>query len=159
MLAKYKEKIFVYILNRRKKEIITRHQEKADSDFQKDRDVYYRKIEEEELTDIFDVEFWASYDAGLPHTPSVWEIRSEDGGIANGKVMLRFAAGVLPGWELEDKNICRKYVDSSELRDAKVVYIYNKKDGKDMASPQRNELAVSVEEMLALCKQFERTKL
>lgn len=159
MLANYNGKTYWYISSRRKKEIVTRTPDKAENDFKRDNDLFFKNISEEELIDIFDVEFWVEYDANLPNTPLMWKISNENSELENGKIMLRFAEGILPEWEIEEKNVCVKHIEVSEVRNAKVIYVYKKKDGKELDTPQKEEINLSLDELITLCKQYKRTSL
>lgn len=154
MLAKYKGRIYAYVSNSTNKVITTRQKGKADTDFKKDRDDFYKEVNEEDITDVFEVRYWAAYDAGLPDTPSLWIVQEEAGGIEKERIQLMFCNGILPGWEIEEKNVCTKFVEITEIKSTIVEYLYRKKDGKTLDSILREKIEVPVEKMIELCLQY-----
>lgn len=159
MLANYHDKTYRYIPGKGK--IITRLPYKAEKDFKRDGEalLFFKRVPEKELTDIFDVEFWVEYDTGLPNTPSMWQIKDGDNKLEDGTIRLRFAEGILPGWETEEKNVCVKHIDALEAKNTKVVYIYKKKDGEELDVPQREEMDVSLYGFIMLYRRYRRTNL
>lgn len=155
MFAKYKDNIYLYIKNRRMNKIITRSLQKINPEFKKDDDgVFYKAVSESELADVFNVEFWVSYNTGLPNTPLYWQVDLDEQDSVNGKILLRFSEGILPNWEIEEKNVCKKYVDVSELKEAKIIYVYKKRNNIIYSPPQKVEENIPIDKMLILFKKY-----
>ena len=142
MFAKYKENIYILSSNSRKKEIITRIQQKADDDFIKDGSIFFKPITEDELSDIFSVDICINYDANLPNTPNKWSVDLSDSELDNNSFLLRFTEGLLPGWEVEDKNVCTKRIHFDEITDAGIIYRYSKKHFIDYNDPLIEEFSI-----------------
>lgn len=159
MFAKFNDTIYSYVANRRKKEIITRNLNKTNADFKRDGGVFYKAVSEEELTDIFNVEIWVNYNTGLPNTPFYWQVGIDGRGYADGKILLRFSEGILPGWNIEEKNVCIKYVDVNEIEKAKVVYVYKRKDNTTCLPSQKVEKEITVDEMLCIFEKYKKTNI
>ena len=157
MIAKYNQKIYRYVANSRKKCIITSLRSKKEDDFTKDDDIFYKDVEEEELTDIFDVKFFVGYDAQLPGTPTEWEIDSSAIGMSGRKVRLLFTQGYLPGWKVTDKYVCEKHVDVSNLSYGRVIYKFRKKDGVQCELTE--EQLLTPNELVTLAQSLDREHL
>ena len=69
MIARYKEHEYLYAVNRRRKEIITTKSQKADMGFVHESKLYFKEIRDEDLSDVFDVEFWVTYRSNIPYAP------------------------------------------------------------------------------------------
>ena len=65
MIAVYHGLKYKYVSNQRNKEIITKYETKIDSTFVKDKGVYYKSVKEEDLSDIYSVEFMVFHDFDL----------------------------------------------------------------------------------------------
>ena len=154
MFAVYNGNTYIYVSNRRGKEIITRNPRKANIDFAKDDDVFYKKISDDELSEIFNIELWVKYSTGLPDTPFWWQVSFDGRAFVSGKVLLRFSEGFLPGWEIEENNVCVKYIDIDEITDAKVVYAYKKRNNTVYSNPRRFEESISKDEICAVFEKF-----
>ena len=74
MFAKYNGTLYSCAVNKREKNIniITRNPKKADKDFKKEEDAFYKGVSEDELTDIFSVRLLVNFNTGLPNTPLHW---------------------------------------------------------------------------------------
>ena len=148
MFAKYKENIYILSSNSRKKEIITRIQEKADDDFTKDGSIFFKSISEDDLSDIFSVDIWINYDANLPNTPNKWSVDLSDSELDNNIILLRFTEGLLLGWEVEDKNVCTKRIHFAEITGAGITYKYSKKHFIDYDNPVIEEFSIPLNELI-----------
>ena len=144
MFAQYNGYCYGYISNIRTKEIITRQEYKTDSGFTKDGDLYVKNVQEGDLSDIYNVGVWVSYNANLPTTPKEWRLICSKSTVSEQGVLLIFADGILPGWDVIDKNVCSKRVPLSDLLDAKVVYTYRKKDGTLFEQSVTEEVSIDV---------------
>lgn len=152
MLAKYNDNLYFYTANKKEKNIITKNPKKADEDFKKEEDIFYKGVSEDELTDIFSVELCIDYNTGLPNTPLHWLVSVNE--IKNDKVLLRFSEGILPGWNIEEKNVCIKYIDLNEIEGAKIVYRYKKRNAMTCVPPQRVENRISASEIIDEIEQY-----
>lgn len=159
MFAKFNDTIYSYVANRGKKEIITRNGNKTNADFKRDGEVFCKTVSEEELADIFNVEIWVKYNTGYPNTPFYWQVEIDGRGYADGKILLRFSEGILPGWDIEEKNVCIKYVDVKEIEKAKVVYVYKRKEYTTYLPPKKVEKEIIVDEMLCLLEKYKKANI
>ena len=147
MFAQYNGYCYGYISNRRNKEIITRQEYKVDSSFTKDGNLYVKNVQEADLSDIYNVAILVSYDTNIPNTPKEWRLICSKSTVSDEGVLLIFAEGVLPEWDIIDKNVCSKRVPLSDLLDAKVVYTYRKKDGTVFEQSVTEETSIDVTEL------------
>lgn len=130
MVAVYSGIEYKYISDRRSKEIITQQVTKTDSTFCKDKGIYYKFVNEVDLTDIYSVEFFVFFDSHLEGVPTWWKVTNAD--LIDDKIKIRFALGILPNWDVEEKNVCTRLVNFEDISNAKVKYTFRKKDGKDV---------------------------
>lgn len=158
MFAKYKNHDYIYTTNRRKTEIVTTQPDKADSSFTKERNLYVKPILEEELSNIFDVNIYVSYDANIPNTPNEWKLNYTLEPMSN-KVSLIFAEGILPCWSILEKNVCEKEVHLSEITNAKVVFSYKKKDGQVLENTLVEELVIPITELHHYFEKYNRLSI
>lgn len=147
MFAQYNGYCYGYISNIRNKEIITRQEYKTDSGFTKDGDLYVKNVQEIDLSDIYNVAIWVSYDTNIPNTPKEWRLICSKSTVSDEGALLIFAEGILPGWDVIDKNVCSKRVLLSDLLDAKVVYTYRKKDDTLFEQSVTEETIIDVTEL------------
>ena len=129
MIARYKEHEYLYAVNRRRKEIITTKSQKADMGFVHEGQLYFKEIRDEDLSDIFDVEFWITYRSDIPYAPEQWKLSNEKSVVTNDGVLLVFTEGVLPGWNVIGKNVCSSRVNISEISGVRMCFLYKKKNG------------------------------
>jgi len=109
--------------------------------------LYFKNILEEELSDIYDVEIWVSYNTNIPNTPKQWKLGSDKSAISENGILLIFAEGILPGWNVIEKNVCSKRIDLSEISSARVVFVYRKKDGKMLENHIVEEISIATSEL------------
>ncbi len=159
MFAKYNDNFYLYSANKREKVIITRKPEKADRDFKKEADSFYKYVSEDELTDVFSVKLLVDFNTSLPNVSPHWEVEFDDIDYVGGKILLRFSEGILPGWKTEEKNVCIKYIDINEVEDAKIMYLYKKRNAVVCIPPQRVENKILISEIANLCKQYKRSNV
>lgn len=129
MVAVYKGNKYKFVSNKRRKGIITRCVQKTDNTFLKENDIYYKPIDKKDLSDIYATEFYIFFDAGLKGVSSWWKVSEAD--LSDGKVKLRFAEGILPGWNIEEKNVCTNEIEFNEIPYAKVKFVFTKINGKE----------------------------
>ena len=110
MIAKYMGYEYAYISNRRSKEIVTSQKVKIDGSFNSEKGFYYKKVSEDDLTDIYNIEFCVTYKSGLKDVPITWILENEAKVIVDNKIQLVFAEGILPGWDIVEKNVCSKFL-------------------------------------------------
>lgn len=127
MIAVYSGFEYKYVSNRRSKEIITKYVTKTDSTFVKDKGMYYKPVKEEELSDIYSVEFMVFYDFKLEGVPQWWSVSYAD--IVGDSLKIRFASGILPNWIVEEKNVCTTMIQINSITESKVKYTYKKQNG------------------------------
>lgn len=156
MFAKYNGYDYSYVSNTRKTEIITTDKNKTDSSFTYDSELYFKKIREEELSDIYTAEIWVTYHTDIPDTPTQWKLGSDNPAISNREVALIFAEGILPGWDVLEKNVCCKSVLLSEVPHAKVVLSYKKKDGKILENRLVEEISIDTHDLVKYIEKYSK---
>ena len=129
MVAVYKGNKYKFVSNKRRKGIITRCVQKTDGSFLKENDTYYKSVDEKDLSDIYTVEFYVFFDTGLKDVSAWWKVTEAD--LMDDKVKLRFAEGILPGWNIEEKNVCTNEINFNEIPYAKVKFEFKKINGKE----------------------------
>lgn len=150
MFANYNNEKYLYISNRRTKEIVTHIRMKIDESFICDKGLFYKKITDEELTDIYDVEFWVKYESGFDNVSVWWKLGSDRNTVTRNHVTLIFSEGILPGWKIVEKNVCSTEVDIVSLSETKIKIIYKKKDGNSYQTPMEQEQKINVTELVDL---------
>lgn len=130
MIAVYNGFEYKYVSNRRNKEIITKYVTKTDSTFVKDKGIYCKSVKEENLSDIYSVEFMVFHDFDLEGVPQWWRISDAD--IVGDSMKIRFASGILQNWTVEEKNVCTTMIPLNSIVEAKVKYTYKKQNGKNV---------------------------
>jgi hypothetical protein len=157
MIAKYNNEYYLYICNRRTKEIITRQKIKTDNTFVSDDCVFYKQINSDDIEDLFDVKFFVSCDSGIANTPTEWEIGPDE--IKGDQILLRFADGILPGWKVEEKNVCTKCIGVEDVLSAKEVRSYKRKDYVTLLSENIKERTVESEDLILQAASFAKNSL
>lgn len=147
MIARYNECDYLYVANRRRKEIVTTKSQKADASFVYEGNLYFKEVLEEDLSDIYSVEFWVSYKTNILHTPEQWKLSNEKSVITDAGVLLTFAEGILPGWDIVERNVCSHKVNISEISAVRIVLRYKKKDGKVCNGQVIEEKSIAVSEL------------
>lgn len=121
--------------------INTLDQSKTDDSFKRipDTKMYSQDINlfDKKLTSLYDLKLSVQYDAGLANTPDVWEIQIDKDTIKNNQIKLFYYHGNLDGWlnwkddkADGDSKVCYKYVDSNDIQQCYVQFIYQKKNGQ-----------------------------
>ena len=62
--------------------------------------------------------FYVIYDTHLDKVPKEWRINIGNSAIKEDSVYLLFAEGILPGWKVEDKNVCSTYIKNEDISQA-----------------------------------------
>ena len=134
MYIKYKNLTYSYL--KRNEEILTYIIEKTDETFLKDDDIYYKAIDynDKNIQDIFDVEFYITWDSKLPKVQTKWRILNTGYYMRDGKVYISHE-GQLPGWKMEEQYICSLLLDMNEIEGYSIKYTYNVKDGQRLETP------------------------
>lgn len=100
---------------------------KTDSTFVKDKGMYYKLVKEEDLSDIYSVEFMVFHDFNLDGVPQWWRISYAD--VVGDLMKIRFASGILPNWTVEEKNVCTTMLQINSITEAKVKYTFKRQNG------------------------------
>lgn len=159
MIAKYNKYNYLYLSNRRTKEIITTKKQKTDSSFRKEGNLYFKNISEDDLSDIYDVEIWVTYNANIPNTPKQWKLGNDQSVISEKGILLVFSNGILPGWNIIEKNVCAKRVSLSKLSDVQVVFSYRKKDDKILENHIVEDFSIDVSDLNKYFDEYNKFKL
>jgi hypothetical protein len=150
MIARYMGCEYTYISNGRSKEIITSQKEKVKEGFTSGNGIYYKVIDESDLTDIYSVEFWVKYNTGFDCVSDWWILGNEQNVITDNKVQLVFAECILPNWNIVEKNVCSILVPMEEILEAKMVISYKKRAGIALEERISEERILSGEELKQL---------
>ena len=51
----------------------------------------------------------------------MWKIPFTQEYLYNEKIKLIFAEGILPGWPIEEKNVCSKYINIDQIQAAYII--------------------------------------
>lgn len=136
--------------------ISTYNMKNAEKDFKLNRfGKMAKKVDEEELTDIFYVNCFINYDTGLAKIPTEWLVNN----IIDGKIEIEYGLGLLPGWTGIEQYVCRKQLDKSEVSSPKIRIVYTKKDGIRLTEPYVEEKTVDVEELIRVYKHYLRDNI
>ena len=157
MIAKYNGNYYYYVENKRTGNIITRQKEKATDGFEYEDGVYFKKVAFEDLEEAFALRFIVSYDSCLKNLPQDWEVAIDKTNIKDSKVLLRYANGILPGWTVEEKNVCIKYVDVKDITAAREIRIFKRRSSDhpydDIAEEKVIDPGDLIEIILSYCKE------
>ena len=159
MIARYMDYEYTYISNRRCKEILTTQKEKVKDGFTFGNGIYYKTVDENDLTDIYNVELWVKYNTGFEGVSDWWKLGGEQNVIADDKIQLVFAEGILPNWDIIDKNVCSMLIPIVEILEAKLVFSYKKRDGIALSERICEERIISIEELKQLHRRYCRMNL
>lgn len=141
---------YTYISNRRGKEIITTQKGKIKNGFTYVNGMYYKAVDEKELTDIYVVEFLVKYKSAYNGVSDWWKLGSEQNVIEDNKLRLIFAEGVLPSWTIVDKNVCSAMIPLDKILEAKMVISYIKRDGVALEERITEERIIPIKELKQL---------
>ena len=127
MIAVYGGFEYKYVSNQRSKEIITKYMTKTDITFVKDKGMYYKSVKEEDLLNIYSVEFMVFHDFNLDGVPQWWRVSYA--GVDGDLIKIRFAPGILPNWTVEEKNVCTTMLQVNSITEAKIKYTFTRQNG------------------------------
>ena len=159
MIAKYMDCEYTYVSNRRCKEIITSQKEKIKEDFIFENGMYYKAVNENELTDIYSVNFFVKYETEFIGVSDWWKLGNEQNVIIDNQVQLVFAEGILPNWNIVDKNVCSLLAPLDKILSAKMVISYRKRDGIVLEETINEERIISLKELKQLHRGYCRGNL
>ena len=122
MIAVYKGTQYKIIKDGKRWELISKKPNSIEAGFTKGGDLFYKSIDNLTLLDdIYDMWIMVVYDTHFDKVSKQWRLEITKEFFMDNKVKLLFGEGLLPGWTVEDKNVCSKYVDISEISDAYIV--------------------------------------
>jgi len=150
MIARYMGCEYTYISNRRSKEIVTSKREKVKEGFASENGIYFKDVDESDLTDIYSVEFRVKYNTGFDRVSDWWKLGDEQNVVTDNKVQLVFAEGILPNWNIVDKNVCSMWVPLDKILEAKMVISYKKRAGIALEERICEERIISREDLKQL---------
>ncbi len=159
MIAKYNGEYYYYINNKRVSNIITSRKEKAFEGFFFEDNIFYMKVPFESCEDIFDLKYVISYDAGIAGASTDWEISNNASDIQKNGILIRFSDGTIPGWKIEEKNVCINYVKLEEVTNIREVCIYKRKNGVTLERPIVEERKITALDLLSRMSSFDRSSL
>ncbi|MEQ2497458.1 MULTISPECIES: hypothetical protein [Lachnospiraceae] len=156
MIARYNNMYYRISKGRAGHELLTRIKEKAQVGFQYDRPVFYKKVDlsDNNLSDVFNLDIWVHYDTGLPNVPVEWKIDIDTNIFEEGTLLLRFVEGILPGWNVEEKNVSYTKISINDITGVRAVYTYLKKDGNLLVPPISHENQRDSEGLLELYRKY-----
>lgn len=159
MIAKYMDCEYTYVSNRRSKEIVTSQKEKIKEGFIFENGIYYKSVNENDLTDIYSISFFLKYNMEFIGVSDWWELGNEQNVITDNQVQVVFAEGILPNWNIVDKNVCSLWISLDKISAAKMVVSYNKRDGIVLMKKINEERIISFEELKKLHSVYCRSNL
>lgn len=161
MIAKYIDTHYLFLQRAdNTSELITYNQSKAIKGFEKSNDIFYKPVElsDNNLNEIFDITAVVFYDTELNDVPTEW-ILSLNNDISNSGFLLRFAKGILPGWNIEEKNVCTLEIGAESIKNARLIYKYIKKNGECLKQPLIEEKTVTADELIKIASYFKNRNL
>lgn len=137
MFAEYKGKPYKIIKNGKQWELLSKKSESVNDGFERDGKLYYRTVHDiAELDDLYNIDISVMYDTGLEKVPTEWRLPINKEYFTETSVKLVFVEGLLPGWNVEDKNVCSLYIDISKISKAWLVRHSKKNENiKEEISP------------------------
>lgn len=157
MIARYNNMYYRISKGRASYELLTMIKEKAQVGFQYDKPMFYRKVDlsDNGLSDVFNLDIWVHYDTGLPNVPVEWKIDIDTNiYVEEGTLLLRFVEGILPGWNVEEKNVSYTKISINAILGVRAVYTYLKKEGNLLASSISHEIQMEREGLLELYRKY-----
>lgn len=125
MVAVYEGSCYSCVRDNRGINVITKQAVKAfGKGFFSEGGIFYKPVGYDEIDHIYSTKYVVTYDTGIENVPVEWEVE-----LYNGKLLLRYKGGLLPGWQVENKNVCIRCVEPSDIASAKEIKMYKKKDG------------------------------
>lgn len=122
MIADYKGKQYKIVKDGKNWELVTKNPQSVEEGFMKDGNIFYKSINDlSMIEDMYDIWMLVEYDTHFEKVPKQWRLEFTKEFLSEGKIKLLFGEGILPGWNVEDKNVCSKYVSVSEISSAYVV--------------------------------------
>ena len=161
MIATYKGHYYYYVHNPTYGvfRIITCQKDKAldgFSQYEHDKRQFIKVVTLDDLTDAFNVSYWATYDSGIPGKTNEWPVG--DGYYdVDGKMIKIYAQGRLPGWlDGEERYECHKYLRKEDVKVAKIVKEYIRRNGVTLDTPETVVEIVDGETLVKTQLQFLR---
>ena len=158
-IAKYNGIYYLYISNKKTCNIVTTRNEKLHEGFISGNGAYYKKIQETDVSEIFEIQYRVKYDVGIPGVPTEWGVGSGVHDIKDERILIRYANGVLPGWNIEEKNVYIKYVDKKDIEYGEVIKIFHKKNDVVLTNPERVVERVDVETFICVHNEYQKNNL
>jgi hypothetical protein len=119
MFADYKGKQYKIVREEGKWNLISMNPDSEKYGFEKDEDIYYKEFDDiSEFDDVYELTFFVLYDTHLDKVPTEWSLNLSNGFFKEDSVKLLFAEGILPGWKVEDKNVCSTYIKNEDISQA-----------------------------------------
>ena len=146
MIAVYNNKEYYYVLNKKISNLVTKKKTKIDLGFKRSDNKYFKPIQKEELKDIFDIEYWVTYDCGINNISTEWKIGSNTFDIIENSVLIRYSDGIIPGWDIEEKSVCTKLINKKEISNFKIIKKYIRKDNLDLPEILEEEIKLNFNE-------------
>lgn len=118
MYLDYRNKTYKLVRDGDEWEIISNDVRSIMDGFRKDGNIYYKQINNQKLLNTrYDIEIHMIYRTNYELVSNVWKVKVTPDLYNLGKIKIVFAEGLLPGWNVEDKNVCYKYIDITEVED------------------------------------------
>ena len=136
-IAMYKGLYYVYISNKKAKGILTTHSEEAPNEYRCKNGEQFLGMQDNELSEIFEIRYKVKYNTGIPGVPFEWGVGSGMEDVNGDTILIRFSDGFLPGWDIEEKDVCLKYVNKNDIEFGEVIKTFYKKTGVLLDSPEK----------------------
>ncbi len=83
------------------------------------------------MSDIFNLEIMVLYESGFAGVPDWWTVGHESPLVdKDGSILLIFAEGFLPGWNVVEKNVCSCRIPVDSIQMVKLILSYKKIEGE-----------------------------
>ena len=158
-IAQYKGMYYIYNSNKRTCSIVTTRNEKIHDGFIFEDGAFFKSIQENDVQEIFEIYYRIKYDAGVKGVSTEWDVGCGIQDINNDKILIRYSNGVLPGWNIEEKNVCIKYVDKEDIEYGEVIKIFHRKNGVTLTAPEKTVDRVDVDTLISVHKEYQRNNL
>lgn len=110
---------------------------------------FLKPVDRNELMDIYDYELIAIYDSNIASRSSEWILTSILADIEENRIKLCdfTKCGAVNGWENLDIDLHEKWVNNSEIKGAKIRYLYDRKNGVEYRPPLAKDKTIDVSEI------------
>lgn len=122
MIAEYKGKQYKIVKDGKSWELVSKNPDCVKDGFVKDGKLFYKSVNDlSQVDDVYDMWVMVEYDTHLEKVNKTWRLEITKEFFTGNEVKLLFGEGILPGWKVEDKNVCSKYVNVCDISTAFII--------------------------------------